>query len=104
MSKELTIKISSEFSTVPKGREHPKDGPNTGQRFREKFLVPAFNKYDKIIINLDDIYGCPSSFREESFGGLARIYGSKNVLKKLEFICTDQPPLIDLIISDIKDV
>lgn len=98
-----TIKISIAFSPNPKGREHPKDGPNTGQRFREELLEPIFDQYDKIIIDLDDLYGCPSSFREEAFGGLARKYNnSQKVLDKLEFICTDEPPLIDEIIKDIK--
>ena len=101
MEDKLEIKISSQFSNIPKGREHPKDGPNTGQRFRDEFLTPNFHKYKKIIIDLDDLYGCPSSFREESFGGLARIFGISETLDKLEFICTDQPPLKDLILSDI---
>jgi hypothetical protein len=97
------IKVS-EFSTKPKGRYHPKDGNHTGQLFRETFIEPYFNDYDKFIIDLDDLYGCPSSFREESFGGLARIFGSATVLEKLEFICTDEPPLIDVILNDIADV
>lgn len=98
------IKISIAFSPIPKGREHPIDGPNTGQRFREELLEPIFDKYDKIVIDLDDLYGCPSSFREEAFGGLVRkLKVSPDViLKKLEFICTDEPPLIDVIINDIK--
>ncbi|MCT7551959.1 STAS-like domain-containing protein [Aliarcobacter butzleri] len=98
------IKISTEYSKTVKGRYHPKDGKYTGQRFREEFIEPIFEEYDKIIIDLDDLYGCPSSFREEAFGGLARKFGKSAVLSKLEFICTDEPPLIDLILKDIKDV
>jgi len=101
MSNIKTIKISTEFANTPKGRNHPADGPNTGQRFREELIEPFFNEYDKLIIDLDDLYGCPSSFREEAFGGLARKYGSKKVLDKLDFICTDEPPLIEVIIKDI---
>jgi len=102
MSRKV-IKVSKEFSNVPKGRYHPEDGLYTGQRFREELIEPIFNDYDKLVIDLDDLYGCPSSFREESFGGLARVYGSQVVLDKLDFICTDQPPLKELIISDIKE-
>jgi hypothetical protein len=97
------IKISDEFSTTPKGRENPKDGQYTGQRFREEFIQPYFEVVDKFIIDLDDLYGCPSSFREEAFGGLARIYGKKKVLEKLEFICTDEPPLVEIIKKDIEN-
>ena len=99
---EFKIKISKDFSLTPKGRSHPQDGKYTGELFRTEFLEPIFNKYDKIIIDLDGLYGCPSSFREEAFGGLARVFGSNTVLSKLEFIAKDRPPLIDLIIMDIK--
>ena len=47
-------------------------------------IEPIFEEYDKIIIDLDDLYGCPSSFREEAFGGLARKFGKSAVLSKLE--------------------
>lgn len=97
------IKISVEFSTTPKGREHITDGLYTGQRFREEFIQPYFDAVDKFIIDLDDLYGCPSSFREEAFGGLSRIYGKTKVLEKLEFICTDEPPLVEIIKKDIEN-
>lgn len=102
--KKIKIKISNDFSQTPKGREHPTDGPNTGQRFREEKIEPIWNEYDKIIIDLDDLYGCPSSFREEAFGGLVRKLKVDPlvVLDKLDFICSDEPPLIDEIINDIK--
>ena len=99
---ELTIKVSV-FSQTPKGRYYPKDGLYTGDKFRKEYLEPNFNKYDKIIVDLDDLYGCPSSFREEAFGGLARIYSENEVMEKLSFICTDEPPLIDDIHNDILD-
>ncbi len=100
--KTKTIKVS-DFSQTPKGRFYPKDGLYTGDKFRKDYLEKDFDEYDKIIVDLDDLYGCPSSFREEAFGGLARIYPIKDVLKKLEFICTDEPPLIDEIHSDILE-
>lgn len=103
-TKSITIKVSKDYAEKVKGRYHPKDGPNTGQRFREEKLEPIFEQYDEIIIDLDDMYGCPSSFREESFGGLARKFGKKAVLSKLKFICNDEPPLINLILNDINDV
>ncbi len=103
MSNSKIIKVS-EFSITPKGRYNPEDGPTNGQLFREKFLEPIWNDYDKLIIDLDDIYGCPSSFREESFGGLVRKLklDPEVVLDKLEFICNDRPPLADIIREDIR--
>jgi hypothetical protein len=102
-TKEIKIKIYDVYSPTVKGRYHPKDGKFTGQRFREEFIEPIFYEYDKIIIDLDDTYGYPSSFREEAFGGLARTFTPEEVSNKLEFICTDEPPLIDIIKEDIRD-
>lgn len=103
MEKIKHIKISKDFSPTPKGREHPKDGQFTGQRFREEFLEPYFFKVDKFVIDLDDLYGCPSSFREEAFGGLVRSLNvdPQTVLDKLDFIATNRPPLVDIIKKDI---
>lgn len=97
------IKIATEYSPTVKGRYHPKDGKFTGQRFREELIEPIFHDFDKFIIDLDDLYGCPSSFREEAFGGLARRFTTSEVLEKLDFLCTDEPPLIDVIKQDIVD-
>ena len=96
------IKIATDFSNIPKGRT-PDDGKYNGERFRKEFLEGAYNEYDKIIIDLDDLYGCPSSFREEAFGGLVRSLDldPNEVLEKLEFIATNRPPLIDTIKQDI---
>lgn len=101
MLKVKKIKVS-EFSNTPKGRYYG-DGEYTGQLFRETYLEPIFYEYDKIVIDLDDLYGCPSSFREEAFGGLVRALKVEPevVLAKLEFIATNRPPLIETIKKDI---
>lgn len=69
--KTKVIKISEDFSRFPSGRFR-KDGPNSGERFREDFLLPALEKYDVVEIWLDGVRGYPSSFSEEAFGGLVR--------------------------------
>ncbi len=109
MSKIKNIKVSK-FSNTPKGRYYKTDtykgdGEYTGQLFRETYLEPIFDEFDKIVINLDDLYGCPSSFREEAFGGLVRVLDvdPQVVLDKLEFIATNRPPLIDIIKKDIMN-
>lgn len=104
MLRTKKIKISKDFSKTPKGREENAETPNSGQRFREELLQPIWEEYDEFIIDLDDLYGCPSSFREEAFGGLVREIPTtvEIVLNKLTFLCTDEPPLIDVIINNIK--
>jgi len=85
----ITIKVANEFSRYPAGR-FTKDGPYSGEHFRNKFLVPAFEKEDKVIVELDGARGYGSSFLEEAFGGLVRLGLLKEVIKrKLEIRATN---------------
>ena len=94
----MIIKISTEFSETP-GARYKSEGPYSGEEFRETVLEPKFNeakeKREKLFVDLDGGYGYPTSFLEEAFGGLARVYDSADVLKILEFISKDEPSLID---------
>lgn len=65
------IKIARDFSTKPVGRFR-KDGPHTGEAFREDFLIPALERDQNVVVVLDGTEGYPSSFLEEAFGGLVR--------------------------------
>lgn len=68
----IKISVARDFSNVPAGRFY-EDGPVSGQRFREKVLVPALAK-GQVEICLD-AEGYGSSFLEEGFGGLVRYEG-----------------------------
>lgn len=99
------IKISEIFSETLGGR-YVTDGPNSGEEFRNKHLMPKFEslkKGEKLLINFDGTYGYPTSFLEEAFGGLARILGIEAVLNKLEFKSDEEPSLIEEIIGYIKN-
>lgn len=64
------IEIARDFSRAPAGR-FITDGPASGERFREEFLVPAIRAGDVDVI-FDGVAGLPSSFLEEAMGGLIR--------------------------------
>ena len=68
------IEVAKDFSKFPGGR-YLTDGPHSGQRFREDFLVPALNTTESVTIELDGTLGYGSSFLEEAFGGLVRESG-----------------------------
>lgn len=68
------ILLATEFSPFPAGRYYT-DGPNSGERFREEFLVPALKRSEPVVIELDGTLGFGSSFLEEAFGGLVRVHG-----------------------------
>lgn len=102
----ITINVVTDYSDTP-GARHVYEGPFSGEDFREVLLKPKFieatESKKKLVINLDGGYGYPTSFLEEAFGGLARLFGSKIVLDTIELISEDEPAIIDEIKSYIKE-
>ena len=99
---DKVINIEHSFSRYPAGRYFD-DGPYSGQRFREEFLLPALSGTDKVIIELDGARGYGSSFLEEAFGGLVRKgYSADDLLNRLELKGQDIS-LIEEIKGYIKD-
>ncbi len=100
------ISVANDFSRVPAGRFYS-DGPFSGQKFREEFLLPALKNKDisKVIVNLDGLCGVGSSFWDEAFVQLIlkEKISCKELLDKLEFVCTDDDTLIPLLISYLKE-
>lgn len=96
----ITLNIKNDFSETPGGRT-TKEGPFSGELFRDEYLLPkyeeAVNTNTKLQINFDDCFGFGTSFLEEAFGGLVRIYKKKNVLSKLEFVSEDDETIPKLI-------
>lgn len=87
MKPEITIDVGNEFSDMPFGRDE-KDGDSNGYKFRKEVLLPALAEYEKVIIDLRNVLGCPSSFSDEAFAGLV-IYENltkEEVLKRIEFL------------------
>ena len=71
----LQIEVGKDFSRTPGGR-YITDGPDSGQLFRDRYVVPALKQAisdsTKLVIILDGPRGYLSSFLEETFGGLIR--------------------------------
>jgi len=102
----IKIKLSKDFTNKPGGR-YIKEGPKSGEEFREHILLPQYEKAIqvgcKLVVDLDDCYGFPPSFLEEAFGGLARKVKSKKILDTIEIHCTDRPGLIDKIRKYVQE-
>lgn len=100
----IKIIISKDFSEIP-GPRLISEGEYSGEAFREKLLIPKYKEAiqngEQLIIDLDGGYGFPTSFLEESFGGLARRFDPAEVKKTLSFISNDEPTLVDEIQSYI---
>jgi hypothetical protein len=100
-----TIVIAEEFADDPGAREE-KDGENSGERFYSDFLHPRFLNARKgnylLRVDLDGVFGYPSSFVSGSFGKLSTTYGADEVLKFINFKSDRRPVRIDKIIYEIK--
>lgn len=95
------MKIYIKDYTVTPGMRYESEGKYSGEEYRETILIPKFtecmNKKDKLIVNLDGLYGYPSSFLEEAFGGLSRKFGKKLVKSIISIECYDDESQIDRI-------
>lgn len=60
------INVENDFSRYP-GARLISDGNNSGQMFRQKYLLPSLQKYDTVIIQLDGVIGYPPAFLREAF-------------------------------------
>lgn len=102
--KTKTIIFAKEFTNSPGGR-YWCDGPNSGEEFREIFLIPTITNYDKVELNLNDVIGFPPSFVDEAFRALVDKLGVDCIKDKL-FVRLDDDPLtlneINLIINGLE--
>lgn len=91
MTQKTEYDIGNDFSKFPGGR-YRKDGPHSGEIFREDVLVELLNSSDKLVISLDNTLGYGSSFLEETFGGLVRKqhFDSQTLHDKLDFLSSDK--------------
>ncbi|MGE4431881.1 MAG: STAS-like domain-containing protein [Sphingobium sp.] len=86
---EIVINIAKDFSRAPAGR-FISDGPNSGERFRNDFLVPALKSDSNAVVQLDGTRGLGSSFLEEAFGGLRRLgYAADDLLRRIRLVTND---------------
>lgn len=102
---KICINIKNDFSDSP-GARYRKDGPHSGQEFYEVHLKPKFDEALKLglklEIDLDGVWGYPSSFVSGSFGKLSLEYGADKVLENIVFISKDSETRKDRIIDEIK--
>ena len=102
---KICINIKNDFSDSP-GARYRKDGPHSGQEFYEEILKKKFDEAlqqgIKLEINLDGVWGYPSSFVSGSFGKLSLEYSAEVVLEHIVFISSESETRKDRIIEEIK--
>ena len=89
-----TISILTDFSEFPALR-HCNISDKSGEEFYHSILNPAFkeafDKKEKLAVNLDATAGYASSFLDEAFGNLVFDFTLENVKKFIEIISNQEP-------------
>lgn len=100
------ISIAKEFSDSPGPRTRD-EGEFSGEAFLQEILRPAFVQAAKeghsLVVDLDGSEGYATSFLESAFGGLAREFDAKEILKVVTFKSDDEPYLVQEIQNYITD-
>lgn len=101
-----TLNLAKEFSPYPAGR-YPADGPFNGETFRDQVLLPLLEKAKRVCVNIDGVALLPSSFWEETWGGLVREgrLGKSEAEARLTVV-TSEPDLkryVDLAAQFLRD-
>lgn len=101
----ICINIKEDFSDSP-GARYRKDGPHSGEQFYEELLKIKFDeaikRNVKLEVNLDGVWGYPSSFVSGSFGKLSLEYSAEKVLNTIIFISNESETRKDRIVEEIK--
>jgi STAS-like domain of unknown function (DUF4325) len=100
------IIIATDFTTTP-GARYKKDGEFSGEEFLENILLPKFenavNNNSLLLIDLDKVWGYPSSFVSGSFGKLSQLKGANLVLKHILFKSEDNITRLEKIKAEIEN-
>lgn len=102
----IVVNIAKDFTKTP-GARYISEGPFSGELFRKQCLEKLFedsSSEEKIKVILDGTAGYATSFLEESFGGLARLYGAERVLSRLLLVSEEDKALLEEVDSYIRDV
>lgn len=98
--------IATEFHNDPGAREKA-DGNNAGSVFFKDLLRPRFLQALQgnyiLKVDLDNVFGYPSSFVSESFGALSKEFGAEIVMSHLRFKSDRRPIRIDKIEFEIQN-
>lgn len=102
----ITINIKADFSDSP-GARYRKDGPHSGEEFFDSLLKPKFEEAVRnsvhLVIDLDGVWGYPSSFVSGSFGKLSLEVGADTVLSNIDFISKESEIRKNRIIAEINN-
>lgn len=89
------IYVATDFSTFPAGR-YRTDGNFSGEEFRENYLIPALSIPGcHTHVHLDGTMGYSSSWLQETFGKLAKIFQIEDLKQRLTIYSEQDSSLVN---------
>lgn len=88
-----TIDVGRDFSRTP-GPRYERQGKYSGEQFRKLFLEEPLRNGDEIVVNLEGCDGFTTSFLDESFGELVRIFGA-GVVGRVHIVSPTMPHRVE---------
>jgi hypothetical protein len=93
-------RFADEYTRYPGGRLR-KDGPFSGEAFRDDVLLPLLDGHQVVKFDLSGAVGFGSSFLDEAFGEIGKRLGLAACDKRMSFAADDDPALVELIWAKI---
>ncbi|WJD61540.1 STAS-like domain-containing protein [Pseudomonas kurunegalensis] len=86
MKPEITLDVSK-YTDTPIGRD-ALDGPKNGSDYRDNYVIPALDDYQRVKLDFTKTMGTTPSFLEEIFGGIIRkrVLGPQELKARVEVI------------------
>lgn len=94
----ISISLKTDFTKAPGGR-YRKQGPHSGEQFREEILKPALEQAETVVVDLNGVYGLPASFLDEAIGFLAHFVQSG----RLKYQLSDNKVALDFLQLSLKN-
>lgn len=94
----------AEHSTRFLGGRYIREGPNSGEEFREKVLLPALRDHDEVVVNFDNVIGFTWSFLDEAFGGAVwALDGLNKLTARLTIVADDTVEWKDRVLTYMQE-
>jgi len=98
------VSVARDFSVTP-GPRYIKQGPHSGEKFRNSILLKSLKECTRLEVDLDGTAGYGSSFIDEAFGGLVRENGfnATDLKRRLTIVSKEDPSLIHDVFAAINE-
>jgi len=94
------LDVARDYTPTPGGR-YRKEGRWSGEEFRVDHLEPLLKAGKSVVVDLDGAVGFQTSFLDEVFGGIVRLFG-RQVMERVHIQAVRRPRRVDLAMEFVE--